>query len=57
MGQDSQPVWGSSVTTRVVVRRKLRAAQLHTFLSRELGISPPPTGRSLFPPAPVDNII
>jgi hypothetical protein len=30
---------------------------LHTFLSRELGISPPPTGKSLFPPAPVDNIM
>ena len=29
MGQDSQPVWGSSVTTRVVVRRKLRAAAAH----------------------------
>jgi hypothetical protein len=31
MGQDSQPVWGSSVTTRVVVRRKLRAARFTPF--------------------------
>ena len=31
MGQDSQPVWGSSVTTRVVVRRKLRAAAAHVL--------------------------
>ena len=31
MGQDSQSVWGSSVTTRVVVRRKLRAARCAPF--------------------------
>jgi hypothetical protein len=57
MGQDSQPVWGSSVTTRAVVRRKLRAARCTPFFRGSWVVSPPPTGKSLIPPTPVDNII